>query len=197
MVRFTTLLVALLTSSFVEGFITAYPSNTKTTVSCGLAAKTILRLDILFYSTNRKNHRFTLPRQHEGCQIRLQLIPHQDVEAIMDKATDCAEGECSLDEVTDLIDALKLQQKELYDRVKQIKQMVHSLEIVNVHGNREVNEVRETVRAIFRIFQLGDKGSGNNYPTLTKATGWTGEVGGGPTTAYDSLPPKPWKKPSP
>ena len=46
MARYTTLLVALLTSSFVEGFITAYPSiNTKTTVSCGLVAKIILRFD--------------------------------------------------------------------------------------------------------------------------------------------------------
>lgn len=111
----------------------------------------------------------------------------------MGKANGCANGECSLDEVADLIDTLKVQQKELSERVQQVKAMVQSLETVNSQDSREVDEVRETVRALFRIFQLGDKGSGNDYPGLTKAMGWTGEVGGGPTTAYDSLPPKPWK----
>ena len=60
-----------------------------------------------------------------------------------------------------------------------------------------LDEVRETVRAIFRVFQLGDKASGNDYPALTKPTGYSGEVGKGSTTAYDALPPKKWKNPSP
>jgi hypothetical protein len=118
----------------------------------------------------------------------------QETETILSKATDCAEGECSLDEVDDLIVVLKGQQKELFDRVEQVKTMIKSLEKVNKANDREVNEVRETVRALFRVFQLGDKASGNNYPSLSKPTGWSGDVGKGPTTAYDALPPKPFKK---
>jgi hypothetical protein len=114
-------------------------------------------------------------------------------EIVMSKATGCVEGNCSLDEVDDLVEVLKAQQKELFDRVEQIKKMVKSLETVNTQDDREVDEIRETVRAIFRVFQLGDKASGNDYPALSRPTGWSGEVGRGPTTAYDALPPKPYK----
>ena len=92
-----------------------------------------------------------------------------------------------------MITLLKGQQKELYDRIEQIRQMRKTLEEVNRKGGRNVDEVRETVRALYRVFQLGDKASGNDYPSLSKPTGWVGEVGDGPKTAYDALPPKPYK----
>ena len=111
-------------------------------------------------------------------------------EAILKQAGDCYEGECSIDEVDDLIAILQAQQKELHARVNEVKGMINSLESVNSKDERKVDEVRETVRAIFRIFQLGDKASGNDYPKLSRPTGWSGEVGDGPTTAYDALPPK-------
>lgn len=44
------------------------------------------------------------------------------------------------------------------------------------------------------LFQ--DKASGNDYPSLSKPTGWSGEVGDGPTDAYKALNPKPWKEKS-
>ena len=63
---------------------------------------------------------------------------------------------------------------------------------------QETSEVKmsydSTAKALFRVFQLGDKASGNDYPALSKPTGWAGEVGGGPKTAYDCLPPKPYNK---
>ena len=121
-------------------------------------------------------------------------MSQEETDTIITKASDCVEGECSLDEVEDLINVLQSQQKELYDRVEQIREMVKSLEKVNSEDEREVDQVRETVRAIFRVFQLGDKASGNDYPALSRPTGWSGEVGDGPTTAYDALPPKPYKK---
>lgn len=115
-------------------------------------------------------------------------------EAILKQATDCSEGECSLDEVEDLIMVLQAQQKELYERVQKVKGMVENLESLNSKGEtRKVDEVRETIRALYRVFQLGDKASGNDYPSLSRATGWSGDVGDGPKTAYDSLPPKKWK----
>jgi hypothetical protein len=124
----------------------------------------------------------------------LSLMTQEETEKLLGQATDCAEGECSLDEVADLIDILKGQQKELAARVESIKKMVDDLEKVNAKGDaRKVDEVRETIRALYRVFQLGDKASGNDYPKLSKPTGWSGEVGKGPTTAYDALPPKPYK----
>jgi hypothetical protein len=122
-------------------------------------------------------------------------MSQEETDSIMTKAEDCVAGECSLDQIDELIDLLKGQQKELYDRVTQVKEMVQTLENVNQKTDgRSVDEIRETVRAIFRVFQLGDKASGNDYPALSKPTGWSGEVGKGPTTAYDALPPKPMKK---
>jgi hypothetical protein len=121
-------------------------------------------------------------------------MSQDETNTLMTTATDCVEGECSLDEIDGLISLLKDQQKELSVRVNQIKDMVKSLETVNGSDDRSVDEIRETVRAIFRIFQLGDKASGNNYPSLSRPTGWSGEVGSGSTTAYDALPPKPMKK---
>ena len=116
-----------------------------------------------------------------------------ETEAVMKHATDCADGECSLDEVQDLIDILKVQQKELSNRVENVKSMIATLETSNAKSDRKTDEVRETIRALYRVFQLGDKASGNDYPSLSKATGWSGDVGKGPQTAYDSLPPKKWK----
>ena len=124
----------------------------------------------------------------------LALLPQEEVESLLTKAGDCADGECSIDEVADLLNVLKSQQKELQNRVEELKKTIESLEKVNQKDSRQVDEVRETVRAIYRIFQLGDKASGNDYPKLSKPTGWSGEVGDGPKTAYDALPPKPYKK---
>jgi hypothetical protein len=71
--------------------------------------------------------------------------------------------------------------------------MIAALETVNTQNDRPVDQVRETVRAIYRIFQLGDKASGNDYPSLSKPSGYSGEVGkGGTQTAYDVLNPKKW-----
>ena len=120
-------------------------------------------------------------------------MAQDDVDSLLNKAEQCADGECSVDEVSELLSVLKQQQKELYSRVQQVKETVSALEHVNEKPEREVDEVRETVRALFRVFQLGAKASGNDYPALSKPMGWSGEVGDGPTTAYDALPPKKWK----
>jgi hypothetical protein len=41
--------------------------------------------------------------------------------------------------------------------------------------------------------ELVHTGSENYYPSLSKPTGYSGEVGSGPTDAYKALNPKPWK----
>jgi hypothetical protein len=120
-------------------------------------------------------------------------MTQEETESLMKQAVQCSEGECSLDEVGDLIGTLKVQQKELSDRVEEVRKMIETLEHMNAKDDRKVDEVRETVRAIYRVFQLGDKASGNDYPSLSRPTGWSGDVGSGSTTAYDALPPKKWK----
>lgn len=118
----------------------------------------------------------------------------KETQTLIQQATECAEGECSIDEVDDLIDVLQTQQKDLYGRLTKVKTMIQALQAVNGADDRQVDQVRETVRALHRVFQLGDKASGNDYPSLSKPTGWTGEIGKGSQTAYDVLPPKKWKK---
>eukprot|EP00429_Kryptoperidinium_foliaceum_P020054 CAMPEP_0176050038 /NCGR_PEP_ID=MMETSP0120_2-20121206/24868_1 /TAXON_ID=160619 /ORGANISM="Kryptoperidinium foliaceum, Strain CCMP 1326" /LENGTH=159 /DNA_ID=CAMNT_0017383469 /DNA_START=116 /DNA_END=595 /DNA_ORIENTATION=+ len=128
--------------------------------------------------------------------MKLNIMTSSENDAILKQASDCVEGECSLDDVGDLIEILQEQQKELSSRVEDIRNLVKSLEKVNAQEDRPVDEIRETVRAIFRVFQLGDKASDNDYPKLSRPMGYTGEVGKGPQTAYDALSPKKYK-PSP
>lgn len=113
----------------------------------------------------------------------------EELDSLMSSGKQCEESECSIDDVDDLIGELLDQQKELYNRVKQLKDEVKMLEQLN-EGDRNVDEIQETVRAIVRIFQLGAKASGNDYPALSRPTGYTGEVGDGPKTAYEALEPK-------
>ncbi len=84
----------------------------------------------------------------------------EETEKLISKATFCVDEECSVDDVEDLIEVLKGQQKELFDRVGNIKNIIRSLEVINDSDSREVDEVKETIRALYRVFQLGAKASG-------------------------------------
>ena len=118
------------------------------------------------------------------------MLSMEEIDAILGKGTNCEEGECTIAEIDDLIEELKDQQHQLSERIKNVDK---ALEIMNLAEDREVDEVRETVRAIFRVFAMSDKASGNDLHQLTKPTGYSGEVGSGPTDAYKALNPKPWK----
>jgi hypothetical protein len=122
-------------------------------------------------------------------------MSQEETANVLKQAQECVDSECDVDNVVDLVDVLQAQQKELSDRVEKIKLTVEALDKVNKQEERPVDEIRETVRALFRVFQLGDKASGNDYPTLSKPTGYSGDVGKGSQTAWDVLPPKKWKKP--
>ena len=78
-----------------------------------------------------------------------------EVDAIITEAEACAEGECALDEVENLINNLQGQQSSLSKRIEEIGGLIKDLEHVNGKDDRPVDEVRETVRAIFRIFAMG------------------------------------------
>jgi hypothetical protein len=80
-----------------------------------------------------------------------------EIDSILLEAEGCAGGECALDEVSSLIASLQNQQSLLSKRVSEIDGLVASLEAANGRGgdDRPVDEMRETVKAIFRIFALG------------------------------------------
>lgn len=79
----------------------------------------------------------------------------KEIDYIMSEAEQCAAGECALDEVESLITNLQSQQSLLSKRIGEIDTLVKDLEHINGRDNRPVDEVKETVRAIFRVFSLG------------------------------------------
>merc|ERR1712130_840907 len=59
------------------------------------------------------------------------LLSEEDTQAIMQTAHDCAEGECSVDDVSGLIFELKEQQKEMNERLEEMMNMVSHLQKLN------------------------------------------------------------------
>ena len=85
----------------------------------------------------------------------LNIMTPSELESIINEAEACAGGECALDEVDSLINNLLEQQKMLNKRIGEIDELVQDLEHINGKDNRPVDEVKDTVKAIFRIFALG------------------------------------------
>mmetsp|Transcript_2307 Transcript_2307/g.2768 ORF Transcript_2307/g.2768 Transcript_2307/m.2768 type:complete len:154 (+) Transcript_2307:37-498(+) len=112
------------------------------------------------------------------------LITEEETEKVMQSAVDCVEGECSIDDVGELVFELKEQQKEMNTRLEEIMNMVAHLQQLNSKEKRKVNEVRAYVKDLLRVFDTSKGGF---------ATGFSGDIGDGPTDAYKALDPKPWK----
>jgi len=113
------------------------------------------------------------------------LLSQEETDAIITRASECAEGECSIDDVTELIGDLKEQQDILNARLVDVMNMVAHLQKVNQSKNRKKDEVRAFVQDLLRVFNHED-------PKVFPA-GFAGDIGDGPKTAYDVLPPKKWK----
>ena len=69
-------------------------------------------------------------------------------------------------------------------RLEEMMNMVAHLQKLNKKEKRREDEVRQYVKDLLRVFNPNTKGF---------ATGFTGDIGDGPTTAYKALDPKPWK----
>ena len=109
--------------------------------------------DTLFLSDN--NTILTKRDAQPPRTTALNLMSATEVEAILLEAESCAEGECALDEVESLLNNLQSQQSALSKRIGEIDVLIKDLESTNGQPDRPVDEVRETVRAIFRIFAMG------------------------------------------
>lgn len=73
-------------------------------------------------------------------------------EQVLKHASDCAEGECSIDEVSELLAVLKDTEKELEDRLERIMNMVSHLQHLNEKEERQKDEVRAFVKDLLRVF---------------------------------------------
>ena len=109
----------------------------------------------------------------------------QETDKILQSAADCAEGECSLDDVSELIFELKEQETVMQERLEKIMNMIAHLQHINAKEERKTDEVRAFVKDMLRVF--------SSEKPMIFPTGFSGDVGDGPTTAYDALPPKKWK----
>lgn len=90
-----------------------------------------------------------------------------------------------MDDVTDLVKVLKEQERVLQDRLDKVMNMIAELQHINERKERKTNEVRKFVQDMLRVFDTSQP--------LAFPTGFTGDIGDGPLTAYDALPPKKWK----
>jgi len=101
----------------------------------------------------------------------------------MQSASDCAEGECNIDDVNELIFELKEQQELMQNRLEKTMNMIADLQQLNEKAENR-DEVRAFVQDMLRVFSHEKP----NFP----ATGFSGDVGKGSQTAWDVLPPKKW-----
>jgi len=115
------------------------------------------------------------------------IVNDDELDAIIATAQDCSEhSQCTIDDVSGLLLELKDFQSTLEGRVDNVNKMIAQLQHLNANEERKTDEVRSFVRDMLRVF---DSGSHGHYPIS-----FSGDVGDGPTTAYDALPPKQWKK---
>ena len=72
------------------------------------------------------------------------VLTQQELEAVIARGHACEKGECSIDDVDGLIAELQDQQHNLNERIKEMDNMIKSLEILNDADDRDHDEVRDT-----------------------------------------------------
>mmetsp|Transcript_13309 Transcript_13309/g.24995 ORF Transcript_13309/g.24995 Transcript_13309/m.24995 type:complete len:156 (-) Transcript_13309:532-999(-) len=136
------------------------------------------------FSTSKPT--FTRPTVMPSTTARALIMTDEETEVVLSKASDCVEGECSVDEVDDLLKVLKGTEKELEDRLEKIMNMIAHLQHVNQKEERKTDEVRAFVKDMLRVF--------NTDKPLVYPAGFSGDAGKA-KTAWDVLPPKKWTNP--
>ncbi|KAL9185783.1 hypothetical protein ACHAXT_003560 [Thalassiosira profunda] len=148
----------------------------------------MLRLAFLSALAVGSNAFMTPARPVRTQTARNLIMTEEEITAVLDKAHTCVESECAVTDVDDLIMELKDQQKVLNARLETIMNVVAHLQHANEQEKRKTDDVRAIVKDMLRVFTTQDG---------KFAMGFSGDVGDGPTTAYDALPPKPWKAAAP
>mmetsp|Transcript_16351 Transcript_16351/g.23979 ORF Transcript_16351/g.23979 Transcript_16351/m.23979 type:complete len:131 (+) Transcript_16351:93-485(+) len=83
---------------------------------------------------------------------RRVLLSEEETNAIMSQSIECSEGECSVEDVNNLIGDLKHQKGELDERLVTVTKLIDQLRTENQKEDRPVNEVRETIKAFTGLF---------------------------------------------
>ena len=108
-------------------------------------------------------------------------------------ADECAAGECSVDDVADLIHELKDQQKQMEKRLdvvmNTIAHLQHHIDTSTEKEQHKRDEVKALVKDLLRVF--------NTDKPAFPLTGFSGDYSKKTMTAYDVLAPKPYKNLSP
>jgi hypothetical protein len=79
-------------------------------------------------------------------------MSNDETDAVLKHAGDCMEGECSVDEIDDLVKLLKDTEKELETRLENIMNMVAHLQHINKKEERQTDDVRALVKDMLRVF---------------------------------------------
>ena len=87
---------------------------------------------------------------------RFIILSDAETDAILKSANECAESECSVDDVSDLVHDLKGQQKEMEVRLAKISKMISELEHLSGKEGRDKDEVKSFVKDMLRVFSHGE-----------------------------------------
>ncbi|KAG7351091.1 hypothetical protein IV203_010451 [Nitzschia inconspicua] len=112
------------------------------------------------------------------------IMTDKETDTILQSAKDCVDSECSIDEVDSLLETLKSAEADLRHRLDKIDELIGELQHINEKPERKTSEVRQFVQDLMLVFS-------QKKPKVSP-TGWSGDVTKH-LTAYDALPPKPWK----
>ena len=99
-------------------------------------------------------HKYTQPAA--STTARFIILSDEETDAILKSAHECAESECSVDDVSSLVFELKGQQVEMEARLKKISSMISELEHLSGKSNRNKDEVKAFVKDMMRVFSHGE-----------------------------------------
>lgn len=80
------------------------------------------------------------------------IMTNEETESVLKTAGDCMEGECSIDEIDELVAMLKDTEQQLEARLEDIMNMVAHLQHINEKEERKTDEVRSIVKDMLRVF---------------------------------------------
>ena len=121
--------------------------------------------------------------------LRPVLLTDDETASILQSADECAAGECSVDDVAELIYELKEQQHLMEARLEIVMNAVAHLQHVNEKAERKRDEVKALVKDLLRVF--------STEKSAFPISGFSGDFSKKTMTAYDVLSPKPWKETKP
>ena len=127
---------------------------------------------------------------------RTMIMSDEETEAMLRTIQDCSEHtQCGVDDVSALLDELRSQETVLSARLAYLDQLVQDLKATtqphaSKKGGSTTSDDKDAVRALVRdLLRVFSTQGAPAFPV----SGFAGDIGQGPMTAYDALPPKKWK----